>query len=83
MIILSKQDLQLGKFTGDVIALDVNNTPRTFAINKTNVPDSEEYILAAAHGMTTWKDPVTGKTKKTNTEIECNVLFVLFDKTLY
>jgi hypothetical protein len=52
---------QFGKLTGDVVALDINAKPTLITLNKTNVPDSEQHILASPHGMTSYKDPKTGR----------------------
>ncbi|XP_060580723.1 serum paraoxonase/arylesterase 2-like [Ruditapes philippinarum] len=61
-IFLISTGFQFGKLTGDVVALDINAKPTLITLNKTNVPDSEQHILASPHGMTSYKDPNTGRT---------------------
>ena len=48
------------KSSGDIVALDTNGQPKIWSLNKTNVPSSEEPIVASPHGMTSYKDPNTG-----------------------
>ncbi|XP_053392454.1 serum paraoxonase/arylesterase 2-like [Mercenaria mercenaria] len=48
------------KITGDVSAIGVNGTPGMFTLNKTNV-QSTSSILSSPLGLSTWRDPKTGR----------------------
>ena len=60
LCILLLQGFGIGTCCGKVMIMDINKSPTVRELNITNRPSTSDF-MASPHGMTTWKDPKTGK----------------------
>ena len=54
------QGFDFGKCCGSVKIMDINKTPTVRELNITNRPLTPDF-MASPHGMSTWRDPKTGR----------------------